>query len=76
MTPTTGPDNLSRGYIVPIGGAEDKAGPEVILKRFVQICGGWDAPIAVIPTASELRSTGRCYGTLDIVPRRPVRSTA
>lgn len=61
MTPITGPDNLSRGYIVPIGGAEDKVGPEVILKRFVQICGGREAHIAVIPTASELRSTGRRY---------------
>ncbi len=64
MTPTTGPDNLSRGYIVPIGGAEDKVGPEAILKRFVQICGGRDAHIAVIPTASELRSTGRRYEDL------------
>lgn len=64
MTPNTGPDNLSRGYIVPIGGAEDKVGPEAILKRFVQISGGRDAHIAVIPTASELRSTGRRYEDL------------
>ena len=64
MTPNTGPDNLSRGYIVPIGGAEDKVGPEAILKRFVQISGGRDAHIAVIPTASELRSTGRRYEEL------------
>jgi cyanophycinase len=64
VTPSTGPDNLSRGYIVPIGGAEDKVGPEAILKRFVQICGGRDAHIAVIPTASELRSTGRRYEEL------------
>jgi cyanophycinase len=61
VTPITGPDNPSRGYIVPIGGAEDKVGPEVILKRFVQLCGGRNAHIAVIPTASELRSTGRRY---------------
>jgi cyanophycinase len=61
VNPSTGPDNLSRGYIVPIGGAEDKVGPEEILKRFVQVCGGRDAHIAVIPTASELRSTGRRY---------------
>jgi cyanophycinase len=64
LTPNTGPDNLSRGYIVPIGGAEDKVGPEAILKRFVQISGGRDAHIAVIPTASELRSTGRRYEDL------------
>lgn len=61
MTHPSGADNLSRGYIVPIGGAEDKVGPEEILKRFVQICGGREAHIAVIPTASELRSTGRRY---------------
>ncbi len=64
MSPETGPDNLSRGYIVPIGGAEDKVGPEAILKRFVQLCGGRDGHIAVIPTASELRSTGRRYEEL------------
>jgi len=64
LTPNTGPDNLSRGYIIPIGGAEDKVGPEAILKRFVQISGGRDAHIAVIPTASELRSTGRRYEEL------------
>jgi len=64
VSPETGPDNLSRGYIVPIGGAEDKVGPEAILKRFVQLCGGRDGHIAVIPTASELRSTGRRYEEL------------
>jgi cyanophycinase len=61
VSPETGPDNLSRGYIVPIGGAEDKVGPEEILKRFAQLCGGRDGHIAIIPTASELRSTGRRY---------------
>ena len=64
MTPTSGADNLSRGYIVPIGGAEDKVGPEEILKKFVHLCGGREAHIAVIPTASELRSTGRRYEEL------------
>jgi len=64
VSPETGPDNLSRGYIVPIGGAEDKVGPEAILKRFVQLCGRRDGHIAVIPTASELRSTGRRYEEL------------
>jgi cyanophycinase len=64
VSPETGPDNLSRGYIVPIGGAEDKVGAEAILKRFAQLCGGKSAHIAVIPTASELRSTGRRYEEL------------
>lgn len=57
-------DNPNRGWIVPIGGAEDKAGDEIILKRFVDLCGGRKARIAVIPTASELRDTGRRYEKL------------
>ena len=57
-------DNVHRGHIVPIGGAEDKAGAEKILKRFVEICGGRQARIAVIPTASELKDTGRRYQKL------------
>src|SRR4026209_2502689 len=64
MSPSRVPERSSRGYIVPIGGAEDKIGSEDILKRFVRICGGRDARIAVIPTASEARSTGRSYEEL------------
>jgi cyanophycinase len=58
------PEGETRGHIVPIGGAEDKIGDEAILKRFVQLCGGRHAHIAVVPTASELRSTGRRYEEL------------
>jgi len=54
----------TRGFIVPIGGAEDKVGDELILRRFVEISGGRDARIAVIPTASEMRETGRRYAKL------------
>lgn len=61
MSPSRVPEGSSRGYIVPIGGAEDKIGDEAILKRFVKVCGGREARIAVIPTASELKSTGRRY---------------
>ncbi len=43
----------SRGFIIPIGGAEDKVSAKAILKRFVALCGGSDAVIAVVPTASE-----------------------
>lgn len=50
-----------RGWIVPVGGAEDKEGPAHILRRFVEISGGSDARIAIIPTASQLESTGRRY---------------
>ena len=61
MSPSRVPEGQERGFIVPIGGAEDKLGDEAILKRFVRLCGRRDAQIAVLPTASELRSTGRRY---------------
>jgi len=64
MTPSRVPPGSSRGFIVPIGGAEDKLGDEAILRKFVKVCGGRDARIAVIPTASELKSTGRRYEEL------------
>ena len=54
----------SRGTIVPIGGAEDKLHDRRILQRFVAIAGGADARIAIIPTASELNSTGPRYARL------------
>lgn len=52
---------MNRGYIVPIGGAEEKLRDPAILRRFVALCGGERARIAVIPTASKLRKTGRVY---------------
>ncbi len=54
-------DGLRRGFIIPIGGAEQKLRDRNILTRFVQMCGGQDARIAVIPTASELPETGAIY---------------
>lgn len=64
MSPSHVPEGHQRGFIMPIGGAEDKVGGETILKRFVRVCGGRNAAIAVIPTASELRTTGRRYEDL------------
>lgn len=54
----------SRGFIIPIGGAEDKISDRLILRRFVGLAGGRDAHIAVIPTASELDTTGERYRAL------------
>ena len=51
----------SRGFIVPIGGAEDKESDRAILRRFVKLAGGRDARMVVIPTASELDTTGANY---------------
>jgi cyanophycinase len=49
------------GWIIPIGGAEDKTAGRSILRRFVEVCGGRSATIAVIPTASALSDTGPRY---------------
>ena len=54
----------SRGYLIPIGGAEEKFNNPEILDRFVEICGGKTARISIIPTASELEDTGRNYEKL------------
>jgi cyanophycinase len=53
-----------RGWIVPVGGAEDKVHDVRILRRFAEIAGGADARIAVIPTASVLADTGHRYEEL------------
>jgi len=61
MTPSPEVHKGSRGYIIPIGGAEEKLNEPKILHRFVELCGGEDARIAVIPTASRLPDTGSRY---------------
>jgi len=50
-----------RGFIVAVGGAEDKVGPTEILRRFVEVSGGERAIIAIVPTASVLPDTGERY---------------
>ncbi|MDJ0653179.1 MAG: cyanophycinase [Xanthomonadales bacterium] len=58
------PSNSSRvrrGWLIPIGGAEEKKDNPVILRRFCKLAGGRNAKILVIPTASELEDTGPGY---------------
>ncbi len=64
MCPSNNSDNSNRGYVIPIGGAEEKFGNPEILDKFVEVCGGRSARIAIIPTASELEDTGRNYEKL------------
>jgi len=64
MCPADDISGTSRGYIIPIGGAEEKLNNPEILDRFVDVCGGLDARIGIIPTASELEDTGRNYEKL------------
>ena len=53
-----------RGYIIPIGGAENKGDEAVILKRFIELAGGAEGRIVVIPTASRLEDRGARYARL------------
>ncbi|HNR23630.1 MAG TPA: cyanophycinase [Steroidobacteraceae bacterium] len=62
--PSKVPDGEARGWIVPIGGAENKENDKRILARFVAVSGGSDADIVVIPTASRLHETGSRYEQL------------
>jgi cyanophycinase len=62
--PATPENETRRGYIIPIGGAEGKGKNPAILTRFVELCGGQDARIMVIPTASLLNETGPLYKEL------------
>lgn len=64
MSPADKTNNSDRGYIIPIGGAEEKLDNPEILDRFVDVCGGKNARIGIIPTASELEDTGRNYEKL------------
>jgi cyanophycinase len=62
--PSKVPAGATRGWIVPIGGAENKENDRHILERFVRVSGGSEADIVVIPTASRLRETGPRYEKL------------
>ncbi len=59
--PSIVPEGATRGWIIPIGGAENKENDRHILERFVQCSGGREADIVVIPTASRLHETGHRY---------------
>ena len=64
MSPAKIEGEHKRGWIVPVGGAEDKVGPSEVLKRFVQLAGGDQARIVIVPTASSLEETGSRYEKL------------
>ena len=61
MCPARNTGNGKRGYIIPIGGAEEKDDKPVILQKFFELCGGSAANIIVIPTASKLGRIGSQY---------------
>jgi len=55
------PTPRATGAIMAIGGAEDKLDDKVILSTFVQVAGGREARIAIVPTASSIESAGERY---------------
>lgn len=61
MCPAKVNDRHDRGFIIPIGGGEKKVKTSSILTRFIEISGGRDARIVIIPTASRLEDTGDRY---------------
>ena len=53
-----------RGFIIPIGGGEDRVKEMQIHRKFVELSGGADADIIVVPTASMLEETGPDYNRI------------
>lgn len=64
MSPSRVAEGDERGWIVPIGGAEEREHDPRILARFVRLCGGHEADLVVIPTASRLEDTGARYESI------------
>src|SRR5579864_4625546 len=59
--PSRVPEGQQRGWIIAIGGAENKENDRRILERFVKAAGGDRADLVVIPTASRMHETGPRY---------------
>ena len=64
MCPARVSDSGERGFIIPIGGAEERLREGAILRRFIEHAGGPEARVAVIPTASRRPEAGQEYDTL------------
>ena len=61
MSPSKPEGDKKRGTIIPIGGAEDKEGMSDVLRKFLEVSGGREARVVIIPTASNLSDTGSRY---------------
>jgi cyanophycinase len=55
---------VKTGPVMAIGGAEDKLRDKLILSAFVNLAGGPDARIAILPTASSIEDAGERYKAL------------
>ena len=61
LLPAATEEANTRGHLVLIGGGSK---PRMVLRTFVELAGGSDAPIIVIPTASGDPDTGEYYEKL------------
>ena len=64
MCPAPVSDHAQCGFIIPIGGGEDRQREMSIHTKFVELSGGENADIVVVPTASQLDSTGPDYNEI------------
>ena len=55
---------LSAGPVMAIGGAEDKLRDKLILSAFVNLSGGPDARLVIVPAASSFEDAGERYKAL------------
>ena len=61
MCPAPVLNQAQRGFIIPIGGGEDREKEMLIHTKFLALAGGENSDIVVVPTASQLDSTGPDY---------------
>jgi len=61
MCPAPIKTNKKRGFIIPIGGGEDREKEMQILRKFVALAGSKNGEIMVVPTASQLDNIGPDY---------------
>jgi cyanophycinase len=59
MSPAKTNQSDQRGWIIPIGGGDKKVRSSTILQRLVELSGGTDARMVIIPTASQLDDAGQ-----------------
>ncbi|MGB0844491.1 MAG: cyanophycinase [Alphaproteobacteria bacterium] len=59
MSPAKTDDTNPRGWIIPIGGGDRKIRTSTIIQKFVELSGGSDARMVIIPTASQLDTAGQ-----------------
>lgn len=64
MCPAQITEQTPRGFIIPIGGGEDRVKDMEIHRKFVELSGDDKADIVVIPTASRLEETGPDYNRI------------